>query len=63
MNNNPSQPLTAQRTSLEQQYDRFLISSQFGHRWQQMSLSQQTEVLAYCEQIIGQPEALRLSPL
>lgn len=63
MNNHESQLLTAQRTGLEQQYGRFLISAQFGQKWQQMSLAQQTEVLAYCEQIIGEPEALRLSPL
>ncbi|AFY62024.1 hypothetical protein [Synechococcus sp. PCC 6312] len=63
MNNNQFQTLSTQRTTLEQQYGRFLISSQFGQSWQQMSLSRQTDVLAYCEQIIGKPEPLKLSPL
>lgn len=49
--------------ALEQRVGRILMRGKFGKSWDAMTLMEKTQVMAYCEQIIGQPHSLSLCQL
>ncbi|MDG2992002.1 hypothetical protein L3556_13830 [Candidatus Synechococcus calcipolaris G9] len=45
-------------TALEKRVGRILIRHKFGKKWEAMTEIEKAEVIAYCEQIIGEPQPL-----
>lgn len=50
-------------TALEQLAGRILMRGRFGKSWDAMTLMEKMQVVAYCEQIVGQPHSLSLCQL
>ncbi len=63
MNQADGTDLSERFVALEQRVGRILLRPQFGKPWQGMTPAEQAQVFAYCERVVGQPQALKCSAL